>query len=384
MRLAVFATHPIQYQAPLWRELARSPGLDVVVYYFSDQSVRGGMDPEFAIPVKWDVELLDGYEHVFIMRDANLERPSSVRMPQPYRLLGEGRFDWVMLQGYMHCFERQVARAAKRLGIRVLIRGEFSDVKQGSLVKTFLRRAYLKWFYSHVDSFCFIGEEARLHLSSFGIGGDRLYFSPYSVDTKLFETQNNVYDRVQSRSILGLGESTFVFLLSGKLIPRKEPLLFLDAVSQLPNLNEVAVVMLGDGPIRDKVVRRGKHVLGSRFLFQGFVNQSELGKYFKAADAFVLPSSVESWGLVVNEAMQFGLPVVVSSGVGCRRDLIVEGETGFTFRRGNVIALAETLSKLMSDSLKARSMGIKARKLISRYSTEASAKGLLAAIGYDE
>ncbi len=193
-----------------------------------------------------------------------------------------------------------------------------------------------------------------------------------------------VYDRVQSRSILGLGESTFAFLFSGKLISRKEPLLFLDAVSQLPNLDEVAVVMLGDGPLRDKVVRRGNDVLGSRFLFQGFVNQSKLGRYFKAADAFILPSSGETWGLVVNEAMQFGLPVVVSSGVGCRRDLIVEGETGFTFRRGDVVALAETLNRLMSDPFKARSMGIKARKLISRYSTEASAKGLLAAIGYDE
>ncbi len=131
MRLAIFATHPIQYQAPLWRELARTPGLDVVVYYFSDQSVRGGMDPGFGIPVKWDVKLLDGYEHVFIKRDANLARPSSVKIPQPYSILGEGRFDWVLLQGYTHCFERQVARAAKRLGIKVIIRGEFSERQTG-------------------------------------------------------------------------------------------------------------------------------------------------------------------------------------------------------------------------------------------------------------
>ena len=94
MRLAMFATPPVRYQAPLWWELAKTSGLDVVVYYFSDQSVRGGMDQGFGIPVKCDVKLLDGYEHVFIKRDANLERPSSVKIPQPYSILGEGRFDW--------------------------------------------------------------------------------------------------------------------------------------------------------------------------------------------------------------------------------------------------------------------------------------------------
>ncbi|HUS89460.1 MAG TPA: glycosyltransferase family 4 protein, partial [Desulfosporosinus sp.] len=373
MRLAIFATHPIQYQVPLWRLLAQSSGLEVAVFYFSDQSVCGGVDHGFGVPVKWDTELLGGYRSEFITRNANLAKPNSVRIPCVAELLREGGFDWVLLQGYTHCFERQVLRTAKRLGIKIVMRGEFADVRRDrSCLKSILRDLYLKWFYSHVDSFCYVGQEARRHLLARRITDEKLHFSPYTVDTALFEAQRASYDRESSRAMLGLNESTFAFIFSGKLIPRKESLLLLDAIGCLPSLEDVAIIMLGDGPLRTSVLERGREVLGSRFLFQGFVNQSKLGQYYLAADAFVLPSECETWGLVVNEAMQFSLPVITSDGVGCNKDLVIEGKTGFVFPRGNRTALEIVLRRVQSDPLRARKMGQNARDHILLYSTAAS------------
>lgn len=109
----------------------------------------------------------------------------------------------------------------------------------------------------------------------------------------------------------------------------------------------------------------------------GFVNQSELGRYFLAADVFVLPSVFETWGLVVNEAMQFGLPVVVSRRMGCHQNLVIEGQTGFTFASGDAAGLAGAIDQFASGTADRAKMGQAAHDQIAHYSTERSVAGIL-------
>lgn len=120
-------------------------------------------------------------------------------------------------------------------------------------------------------------------------------------------------------------------MFSGKLIPRKEPLLFLRALGKLNNHKSLRVIILGEGPLKMQTVNMAEELLPGKVLFPGFINQSELGRYYVSSDLFVLPSNHETWGLVVNEAMQFGLPVVVSKNTGCHSDLVNFGKTGFVF-----------------------------------------------------
>jgi glycosyltransferase involved in cell wall biosynthesis len=131
------------------------------------------------------------------------------------------------------------------------------------------------------------------------------------------------------------------------------------------------------------MIRRGTAALGSRFFFQGFVNQSQLGQYFLPADALVLPSTYEAWGLVVNEAMQFGLPVITSDHVNCHADLVIPGQTGFVFPAGNKIALAKAMQQLLDDRWKTIRMGENSRRHIQRYVTEASVRGIVEALGFE-
>jgi glycosyltransferase involved in cell wall biosynthesis len=117
-----------------------------------------------------------------------------------------------------------------------------------------------------------------------------------------------------------------------------------------------------------------REVLGERFVAPGFVNQSQVGRYYAAADCLVLPSAWgETWGLVVNEALQFGLPVVVSSRVGCHPDLVVEGETGYVFTAGSVESLAERLAAIAAGpSLEAD----RCRAQVAQYSDAIAAAGI--------
>lgn len=147
------------------------------------------------------------------------------------------------------------------------------------------------------------------------------------------------------------------------------------------HLEQVVLIVLGDGEKRESFEREARALLGDRLHMPGFVNQSQLGPYFVASDVFVMPSRRETWGLVVNEAMQFGLPVISGSHVGSHQDLVVEGETGMVFESENAADLVRCIDALVSQPEKTREMGEAAHRHVGLYSTEASARGILQAIG---
>jgi glycosyltransferase involved in cell wall biosynthesis len=290
-----------------------------------------------------------------------------------------------MVHGYTNRFEIQVVRAARRFGIPVLQRGEFSDGRPSGtrLYRRVLRRAFLKWFYGHVRHFCYIGQNARGHLLQYGVSEERMFFSPYSVDSDFFEEQRAQLDREECRRRLGVTPNQLVVLFSGKFIPRKDPLLLLEAVARLEDRERITLIMLGDGELRQQIHTRAREILGEHAILPGFVNQMQLGQYFRAADVFVLPSLFETWGLVVNEAMQFGLPCLVSSGVNCHPDLVLPGKTGFVFPVGGDAELANLLQAFVKDPTLTSRLGLAARCHIEGYSTEASVAGIHAAFGLE-
>jgi glycosyltransferase involved in cell wall biosynthesis len=386
MRLAIFVTHPVQYHVPLWRALAKHPGLDVKVFYFNDQSVRGGLDRDFGVDVKWDVDLLSGYSHEFLSRDAPLDAPGSMRLAQPLALLRRERPDWVWISGYTHTFERQLVALAPLAGARVIMRAEFSDLSEHGrpFLKRVARDLYLRGFYAAVSRFCYPGANGLAHLRAHGVSPQHASFSPYSVDDALIRHSLEAVDRVEARRELGIGDQHFAFVLSGKLIARKAPMLVVEAIRAHRHRDRVVLIALGDGELRDEFVPAARALLGDRFIFPGFVNQSQLGRYFRAADALVMPSRHETWGLVVNEAMHYGLPVIVTDQTGCHHDLVLPERTGLVIPRDDATALARAMEWLSDEPARARAMGTAAGRHIEGYTVAQSARGVFAALGLDD
>lgn len=380
-KLAILWTHPIQYLAPLWRALAAQPGLDTIVIYLDDFGVSGRVDPDFGHPIVWDTAILDGYDSEFLISEGRFDRPFSMRLPNAATFLRSRSIDAILIGGYTHPFEIQAIRAARRLGIKILMRGEFSDLKPGrSAVKAALRDAYLRGIYRKVDAFCAIGTVAKHHLERLGVSPKKIFSSPYAVDSDFFEEKERSMDRRTIRRDLGLADDEFAFLFTGKMIERKRVSLLLDAIAGMPSDERPSLILVGDGPLMEQIADRGKALLGNRLVLGGFVNQSELAKFYVAADALVLPSEYEAWGLVVNEAMQFGLPAIVSDAVSCHRDLIFDGETGFVFRRDCSEDLARKMKLLHTDSGRCRAMGQNARDLIRSFCPARGAEGVVEAL----
>jgi glycosyltransferase involved in cell wall biosynthesis len=133
-----------------------------------------------------------------------------------------------------------------------------------------------------------------------------------------------------------------------------------------------------EGELRLKAEQAG---LGSLVRFPGFQQYPDLPAWYGLAEALVLASESDQWGLVVNEAMAAGLPVIVSSRCGCAPDLVREGENGLVFDPGGPSSIAEALGAVAQmDAPRRAAMGARSRQLIAAFSPEDFALGLRAAI----
>ena len=141
------------------------------------------------------------------------------------------------------------------------------------------------------------------------------------------------------------------------------------------------LVFAGDGPERAKLDRIASELgISDRVRFLGFLNQSELPAAYRSADVFVLPSLFEPFGLVVNEAMLCGLPVVVSDRVGAKFDLVRNGENGYVYPAGNLEALAAILRDLLPGAEKRKHMGAASLRRMETWSPREYTDAMVRAI----
>jgi glycosyltransferase involved in cell wall biosynthesis len=213
-----------------------------------------------------------------------------------------------------------------------------------------------------------------------GFPAEKISLTPFAVDNDWWTRQAELANRSAVRASWGIPEDGRVVLFCAKLQPWKRPLDLLEAFScaGVPN---AFLVFAGDGPQRVEMEERA-HDLGiaDRVKILGFVNQSQLPETYRASDLFVLPSDYEPFGLVVNEAMLCGCPVVVSDKVGAQQDLVTHGKTGFVFPCGDIRALSGILRELLGNPEEISALSAAARARMSTWSPRECVEGTVQAI----
>jgi glycosyltransferase involved in cell wall biosynthesis len=143
------------------------------------------------------------------------------------------------------------------------------------------------------------------------------------------------------------------------------------------------LVLCGDGELRVQLEQQiTNQAIQDYVHLPGFLQQQELLPYFAHASCFIHASIQEQWGLVVNEAMAAGLPVLVSNRCGCYEDLIIEGVNGFGFDPENPQQLTELMLKISSEKIDLQTMGNAALEHIQKFSPDYFAQGLIQAVNY--
>jgi len=209
---------------------------------------------------------------------------------------------------------------------------------------------------------------------------------PYAVDNAYFvlRAEEAAATEPALRAELNLEPGRPIILFASKLQTRKHADHLVEAYSALlgKTTNNPYLVIVGDGEERENLQSRCQTLRLTDVRFAGFQNQSALPGYFRLADVFVLPSRHEPWGLIVNESMAAGCPVIVSTDVGSGPDLITDGVEGFIYPVGNISALTHALARVLASPEIAIAMGEAARRRIATWSFEEDIQGLRQALAF--
>lgn len=386
-RVAFVNTHPIQYFAPLYAYLTRNCGIDATALYLSDFSLKGGNDPGFGRSVTWDVDLLDGYESRFVGGNKASKRSIggffSMVAPQLWSEIRDGHYDAVIIHGH-NLAAHHIAQAASLYSrTPVFTRGETHRRLVRPRWREAVRKPLLKTLYRGIDGFLAIGSANAAYYRWMGVPEDRIFLVPYSVDNERFikEGERVRANRSATRDKLGMHPDLPAIVFASKFDRRKRPDDLLSAYAKLRDDGAATqLVMVGTGAMETELKRRVVAEGINDVVFPGFINQSELPSVYAASDVFVLPSDNEPWGLVVNEAMCAGLPVVVSAEVGCTDDLVENNVNGATFTAGDVDGLVRALRPIVSDASLRRAQGKASLERIKSWGYAECGVGIRAAI----
>lgn len=386
-RLAVLNSHPIQYFTPLYRRLAQEPQIDLMVYYCHRQGAETYVDPGFGVAVQWDTPLLEGYNYRFLPNWRRAEQVGgffSLMNGSVIGALRQDRPDALLVHGHMYFSYLLGILAANILRIPVFMRCETHLRLPRSRFKSVLRQPLLRLLYGRLCARCLpIGSRNREFYRALGIPEAKLFTVPYTVDNDYFMRAVARYqpERAQLKAAWGLPPDAPVILFSAKFTPRKRPLDLLRAYAQLRSKGiPAALLLVGSGELASEMEVLVAQAKIPDVHFCGFQNQSELPKFYAAADIFVLPSENEPWGLVINEVMCAALPVIASEEIGATADLVYHGDNGFLFRAGDIDQLTHYLQILATDELLRRTMGSRSLEIIAAWNFDKDVSGLLNAL----
>lgn len=383
IRLAWMATHPSQYQAPLLRAIAQLPNIDLTVFYFSDFSTRDFIDPGFGKVIRWDTELLGGYRHEFL--PGNGLKVDGIGFCWPIvsgmaKRLTRDSYDAVLIQGWQHYGMIHAAWLAKKAGLTVLMRCEATDHFSSSTgIMKMLREGVVQFLLNQVDKCLAIGKHNHNFYLKRQFPVKRIGSMPYCVDNDHFHGKAKTSDVAGLREQLRLEQKKPVILYASKFIARKFPDHLLEAYLQLPEPRPY-LIFVGDGELRQNLQNTVEKYQLKDVRFAGFRNQAELPTFYALANIFVLPSINETWGLVVNEAMNAGCAIITTDQVGSAADLVRQGENGFVIKASDVLALNNALAECLAED-RFLYMGKQSLEIIKGWGIKENMVGLRVALG---
>jgi glycosyltransferase involved in cell wall biosynthesis len=373
-RLAVISEIIAPYRLPVFNALAARDDIDLHVIFLSETDPSLRQWQVYKDEIRFSYEVLPSWRRRVGKYNLLLNRGVTAA-------LNRFRPRAVLCGGYNYVASWQAARWATRHKIPLLLWSE-------STVHDLRRRwRVVEWmkvrFTRRCTTFVAAGKSSRDYLLALSASDKSMFTAPNAVDVKFYAVQaakaRTVAEKVRAR--YGLPERYFLY--AGRLIPGKGVFDLLAAYAKLEQheRSQMGLVFAGDGVSRRDLTARAVEIHPGCIRFTGFVQREQLAELYALATALVFPTHSDPWGLVVNEAMACGLPVIATDVAGCVPDLVVNEVNGFIVRPGNVAELVRAMRKL-SDPGTADKMGRCAASRIQNFTPEACAEGIANAVQF--
>ncbi len=345
---------PSPYRVDFFNELSKHCQLQVVYY-----------NAQIAERPSWKYNKAHHqYTHTFLFKNE-----TRWTAPGGYikliRILNSNKDHLVVVGGYARPVEI-FAINWLRLKKRPFILNTDGGFFQGGRIKLLLK----KWLVKSAAHYLASGSLAAQTLKQYGANPARITNYRFSsiFEKEVLPSVPSPHERENIRKQLSIPVGASVILTIGRYIPLKGFELVIEALALLAN-KKIILYMLGEGPLRDQYQKLiDQHALSNHVYLMGNQSKTRVLDYCKAADVMVLPTiTSDVWGLVINEAMSCGLPVIASNRVGAAYDMVTEGQTGYMVPAGEAKAIAGALGKVILNSAH---LSKGALKMAQRYTIE--------------
>jgi glycosyltransferase involved in cell wall biosynthesis len=361
------------YRIPVFNALAMRTEIDLHVIFLSENDPGLRQWRVYKDEIKFHYDVLPSWRHRFGRYNVLINRGV-------LSALNKIRPDAVLCGGYNYLASWEAACWTKIHRVPLLLWSESTalDKRRGHRLVEFMKSRFLRL----CRAFVVPGRSSLKYLKDLGIPHERIFTAPNAVDIQLFASlaEEAARDEFQVRARNSLPMR--YFLCVGRLVRAKGVFDLLEGYAQLDHETraKIGLVFVGDGSDRSELMEQASRIAPGTIQFPGFVHREGLPEFYAFAEALVVPTHSDTWGLVVNEAMSCGLPVIVTSVAGCVADLVEDGRNGLVVPSGDPAQLAAAMARVASDPALRMEMGAGSRQRIEAYSPTAWADGLVKAV----
>ncbi len=354
-RVGILSVVPSPYQRDLFEALSRRPEVDLSVFYQERQSHDS----------PWPEAPLAAYEKIL---PGFYLRIGTVRSHVNWSLPSIPNFDLWIINASLTSATAQGLMRGGLAGEKWLFWGE-RLTRSDSPWRTWMQ----DYLASALD-----GATAILSIGSLARRDYERRFPTLQHATIPYCTRLEDFSRAAEKR---RESSDVTFLFCGQMIPRKGIDLLLASFARLVEEGiPVRLRLVGREAGLPKLLKSYSSCVTQRIQYAGFCAPADLPSEFAQADVFVIPSRHDGWGVVVNQALASGLPVLASDQVGAARDYVISGENGLLFPAGNEEALYLAMKQIATHREWIRPWGEKSVRLANELTPEVGAEKMVQAI----
>jgi 1,2-diacylglycerol 3-alpha-glucosyltransferase len=371
-RIAILTEIISPYRIPVFNALAKHDGIDLKVIFLSETDPVLRQWRVYKDEIRFLYEVLPAWR----FRAGGAHFLLNARVAAS---LKEFSPEAIVCGGYNYAAYWLAQMWARRRRVRFILWSESNarDMRGQRQAVEFLKARFMK----RCDGFVVPGKAAFEYLCLLGAAAESILTAPNAVDNAFFATQAEAVKSkpVAFREKFGLPPRFLLWV--GRLVPEKGVFDLLEAYAKLDAglRSEVGLVFAGDGASREELMQRARRISPGAVCFPGFAQREDLAGLYALAEALVLPTHSDTWGLVVNEAMACGLPIIVSNVAGCSGDLVEDGWNGYVVPPGDSEKLSLAMDSVLRQPDLRQQMSARSLERIRNYSPEACADGLAAA-----
>ncbi len=358
MKVALITSIPAPYRLPIYGRVNEKYGSDFLVIFCAKRESNR----------LWNLDAFK-FNHIFLKENVtakkgninfihnNLDVWSKLKIFNPDIVITTG-FNPTHLYSYIY---------AKFYGKKhiPMTDGWVESEKGLSLVHKLLRKLVFKTSNSFIGA----SKNSLKLYRSYGLENRKLFQSHLCIDNARFNNNKKFSDR------------QYDLMFSGQFIERKIPLFFADVAIQVSkSIKDLKVLILGDGTLKDELLIKLSHN-NINYHYGGFISQESLPKYYAMAKLFLFTTRIDPWGVVVNEAMASGTPVLTTPYAGVINDLLIDGANGFILKIDKDI-WANKATAILKNTQLWEKLSSYAKESVKKFNFDIAVKGIIDACKY--